>query len=179
MQEAKYILEQLDYLTETDGEGSMLLTHKPYDGGNRELPILLYVPDNEGSGYYADIDQLPIKVHIELKRRFDTLCNSSAHKSRCFRRLTNNCKTYIDRPWCICDQIVRGLSLKQYGRPTAAQKFTQGGKLRFRADDRCIENKIPCAHLIEHEGGYAIFFVPLPKREKIANWMELGFWVED
>jgi len=162
--------DQKDYQPETDEDSSIMKIES--------LPLMLLVSDNNGNPQYKDIDQLPFTVQTELEKRFEKYRTTSDNKIKVFRRLINNPTTYIDRPYCVCDQLARGLIIKRGGEPIPNQKFELGGKLGARADDKCVKDNIPCTHLINHKGSYALCFVPLPRSvRKGSSWNSLGHWV--
>jgi hypothetical protein len=144
------------------------------------LSIVLHVPGNYNDVHLPSIEQLPIMVHAELKHRLDRHRTGSLSKAYAFQRLINNPGFYEDRPYCVCDQIMRGLRAKEHGRPVRPQTFEQGGRLRLRADDKCIRDGIPCVHILKQDGAYALCIVPLPKgAQQSVSWKELGFWVQE
>ncbi|KAH4102337.1 hypothetical protein HBH68_044410 [Parastagonospora nodorum] len=145
---------------------------------NNHFSVVLHVPGNYKDVHFPGIDQLPVIVHSELKRRLDKHLIGSAYKTYAFDRLSKNPSFYEDRPFCIYEQVRCGLRNKEFGKPVKLQAFTQGGRLGLRADDKCIEEGIPCAHIKKLNGGYVFCIVPLPKdAQKSVNWKELGFWV--
>ncbi|EAT84258.2 hypothetical protein SNOG_07982 [Parastagonospora nodorum SN15] len=153
-------------------------TKRPDQNKDAKLSVVLHVPGNYNDVHFPGIDQLPVIVHSELKRRLDKHLIGSAYKTYAFDRLSKNPSFYEDRPLCIYEQVRCGLRNKEFGKPVKLQAFTQGGRLGLRADDKCIEEGIPCAHIKKLDGEYVFCIVPLPKdAQKSVNWKELGFWV--
>ncbi|KAH6123854.1 hypothetical protein HBI69_048670 [Parastagonospora nodorum] len=153
-------------------------TKRPDQNKDAKLSVVLHVPGNYNDVHFPGIDQLPVIVHSELKRRLDKHLIGSAYKTYAFDRLSKNPSFYEDRPFCIYEQVRCGLRNKEFGKPVKLQAFTQGGRLGLRADDKCIEEGIPCAHIKKLDGEYVFCIVPLPKdAQKSVNWKELGFWV--
>jgi hypothetical protein len=145
---------------------------------SNQFSVVLHVPGNHNNVRFPGIDQLPVIIHSELKRRLDKHLTGSAYKTYAFDRLSKNPGFYEDRPFCIYEQVRCGLRNKEFGKPVKPQAFTQGGRLGLRADDRCIQEGVPCAHIKKLDGEYVFCIVPLPKdAQKSVNWKELGFWV--
>ena len=142
----------------------------------RNLPIMLYVPIPSNPLHYISIEQLPVKVHTELGRRFDNWRSQNATRRECYRGLSTYCDTFIERQFCVCHQLRDFLRLSN----TTPQTYEAGGKFSHSADDWCIRERMPCTHIVEMDGGgYALCFVPLPDvLEDGVSWKELGFWVE-
>lgn len=142
-----------------------------------ELPIFLHVPYGDGKFRYVSIDDIPMTVHAELLKRYTAFRIATLHKTRAHRVLSNDPATYIDKAFCVCDQITQGLKTV---RTLAVPTYTMGGQIKLRADDKCIRDRIPCAHLIKRDDEYALCFVPLPmKAQESEKWKELGFWVHE
>ena len=128
---------------------------------------MLYVPEGERTNHYISIEQLPVKVHQELTRRFDEFRSETSTKKECYLRLSTNCATYVEKPFCVCDQLSRGLRTDR----VAPQTFHQGGEFTFNADDWCIRKRLPCTHIIEVDDSYALCFLPLPNAVKTGvSW---------
>jgi len=167
---------QVDIATKNIKKKSSIPTVQELDP--RNLPIMLYVPEENRTHHYISIEQLPAKVHKELARRFDEFRLSTQTKIRCYRRLSKDPATYMDRPSCVCDQLTKNLLEVREGKPVQAQTFKEGGEFSFSADDKCIRERLPCTHIIEQDDGYALCFVPLPNAvDDGVSWKDLWFWV--
>ena len=139
-----------------------------------DLPIYLRVRSEGGQTTLKDIDDLPVLVQAELKRRYKEMWSAFKGRREYYATITNNPGHYIrnpEKPWCIRNLVVRG------SRRTD-QSFSEGGSFRNTADDRCVRALEPCAHFASHNGEYIIRMVPLPSTLREGkSWRDLGYWV--
>ena len=148
----------------------------------RYLPFMLSLQKQDGSANYRCIQELPSAVRSELKTRFAE--RSTGNKSRviAYNRLLGSLAKYSERQFCVCDQIFKNLKATRNGIPTLPQTFAKGGRLGVSADDKCIDERMPCIHLVREkkggEDGYVLCIVPLPEQLRgSAKWTDLKFWV--
>jgi len=136
-----------------------------------DLPMYLHVPHESGQNMVKDLDELPIPVEAELKRRWRVMWSSKQFRRHRYATCTMNPARYMETRRCIrntvacsgCDQD---------------KMYSQGGGYREAADNRCMKVQEPCAYISEHNGQYIILIVPLPKvRRQGKDWKELGYWV--
>jgi hypothetical protein len=143
------------------------------------LPIVFSLHGTNGNEH-QDIEKLPVQICTELQKRFKAFHNAKKYKREALLTLLRGPERYIVRPYCVTDQVLRGLAVKRKGKAIPSQNFFLGGELGHSADDKCIKESIPCTHIVEYNGDFALCFVPLPnKRRGGMSWDDLGFWVLD
>ncbi|KAH5672155.1 hypothetical protein HBI23_063500 [Parastagonospora nodorum] len=148
----------------------------------RHLPLMLSLKKEDESTDYKNIQELPSTVLSELRMRFAD--RSTGNKSRiiAYNRLLGSLAKYSERQSCVCDQIFKNLKATRKGIPILSQTFVKGGRLGVSADDKCIDERMPCVHLVRKqkagEDEYILVIVPLPEQLRgNAKWTELKFWV--
>ena len=145
------------------------------------LPMVIRVPGDDGVSSLLPIDELPLLVHRELQRRHTESWTRTITLKQQYCRMTKAPALASLRPFCLREQLsCSGNTLMRFGKPIPPQSFSQGGRLKLEADDKCIEMGHPCLHVVVYEGAYALCLLPLPKSVRGAKtWKELGFWVHD
>jgi hypothetical protein len=150
---------------------------------NEGLPIHLYVRNPDGSVECKRMQDLPRAVCSELRARLDVATSGNKSRLEAYLRLLRSPAKYAQRPFCVCDQILKNLRTGARGRATTPQTFLMGGELGRSADDKCIKEKMPYLHVdfvcSEQISGYFLCIVPLPaKLRENTDWTDLHFWVE-
>lgn len=143
------------------------------------LPMVLRVSGNDGSTQIVNIDQLPDQIRNDLVDHFETFRTASKYKKKSYRALTSLAHKYIERPCCACGLIRYNLQAVCNRKPTPSQTFLLGGELEVSADDKCTKDRVPCVHIVQYVGGYALCFVPLPKAMRASEcWQDLAYWMQ-
>ena len=158
---------------EVDGQPANAQTEVKEEREPADLPIYLRVRSDGGQTILKDIDDLPVLVQAELKRRYKEMWSAFKGRREYYATITNNPGLYTrnpEKPWCIRNLVVRG--------SRGIQSFSEGGSFRDTADDRCVRALEPCAHFASHNGEYIIRMVPLPSTLREGkDWRDLGYWV--
>jgi hypothetical protein len=144
------------------------------------LSIVLLISNSDGTSRYESIESLPRDVRSDLVARFDTLRTIPKTRVRYYETLEKNPSRYIQRQSCVTHQVIMFLRQNRRGKQLPAQEYSHGGSFRHSADDRCVKDLVPCAHLANNVEGreYCIYFVPLPQNLREGkDWRELKFWV--
>jgi len=137
----------------------------------RDLPMYLQVRTGLGHDTLTDIDDLPVKVQIELKGRFDRMWSFHTHRTNKYAALTFNAERHTEKDMCIRRLILSGSW-------DEGKMWSLGGEPREAADDRCIKARDPCAYFAKHNDQHVIIFVPLPQAHRYGrDWTDLGYWV--
>jgi len=167
---------------DTEGQGAHSMPSTANEDHPKNLPFVLYVPEQCGSTSHKSIDDLPTGVGLELERRFNATIRAYKSRVEAYRKLLRNPAKYAERPFCVCDQIFKNLKLTSRGKVLTSQSFGKGGRVGVSADDKCIKENLPCLHLICNEvgDGHVLCIVPLPEQLRgTKEWTDLKFWVEE
>ncbi|KAH4102229.1 hypothetical protein HBH46_128350 [Parastagonospora nodorum] len=156
---------------------------KTPESQNKGLPIHLYVHSPDGGVECKRMQDLPLAVYSELRARLDLVTSGNKSRLEAYLKLLRSPAKYVQRPFCVCDQILKNLRTGVRGRATTPQTFLMGGELGRSADDKCIKENTPCLHVDfvcdEQIDGYFLCIVPLPgKLRENIDWTDLHFWVE-
>ncbi|KAI4619860.1 hypothetical protein J4E83_005717 [Alternaria metachromatica] len=142
-----------------------------------DLPIYLRFRNEQGEYVLKTLDDLPVLVRAQLKRRYEFMCLSSKYRRDYYASCTLNPARYTDnpdRPCCIRTVLIGAMT----PAGTVRQSFSQGGDFMDAADDRCVKAYEPCAHFANHNGEFVIRIVPLPSTFRAGKtWTDLGYWV--
>jgi len=156
---------------ETDTEPVDLFDTKPIPRQPIDHPIYLHIRTESGDATVKDMDELPILVQTELKRRFNAMWSLNKSRTAKYAGCTFNPGKYLMKPRCIRNTVV-------CGGYNEHRMFNKGGEYRKSADNRCLTAHDPCAYFAKHKDQHIILFVPLPEGHREGkDWKELGYWV--
>jgi hypothetical protein len=80
------------------------------------LPIVFSLDGTNGNEY-QNIEKLPVQIRTELQKRFKAFHNAKKYKREALLTLLRGPERYIVRPYCVTDQVLRGLAVKRKGKP--------------------------------------------------------------
>ncbi|RYD50372.1 MAG: hypothetical protein EOP83_24025 [Verrucomicrobiaceae bacterium] len=139
-----------------------------------DMPAILSIPKADGTVYLVDVDNLDRRPRKGLFNTLEGILSLFGGRYGFSQRIAENSKLvskYLDNLICI-----RGLM-------NMNDAFTDTVLLRrdkdhMVADERCVEARKPCVHLITHREKPTLCIRPLPDALRMgANWWQLEFWV--
>ncbi|KAL5120716.1 hypothetical protein ACEQ8H_001465 [Pleosporales sp. CAS-2024a] len=136
----------------------------------QHLPILLQVPEADGTVSHKTIGELPAAVRETLEERFRKMHSLTQTRIVRFRELNRLPQHHWNKPLCVRDCITQkkdsaiGSIFREHGRAVA--------------DKRCTKASVPCTFLFSHSGNPAFCIVPLPEDKRTGDtWTDIGFWL--
>ncbi|KAH7400824.1 hypothetical protein DE146DRAFT_781622 [Phaeosphaeria sp. MPI-PUGE-AT-0046c] len=134
--------------------------------------------NNKGTPNYIKLNVLPSQIQKQLMLRLTTFLSKTPPNAIVPVLTARTAIKYSKNSFCIYG-LLRGDKTKtKKGKLVHEQSFAKGGTKRRSADDICIADNVPCAHILKWNEGYAIALVPLPEiARKTNDEKDLNYWV--